>query len=102
HLIAIGLTGLAVGLIMTPAALHRHSRRHVTSLFLRVSGRLLVSSMVPLALSLCLDFYLIGRIITGREEFAVASAALFVVLIGLWFVLPRSRKLQRSIGGPER
>ena len=47
HLAAITLTAVAVGLIMTPATLHRHERK-ITALFIRVSSRLLLASMFPL------------------------------------------------------
>jgi hypothetical protein len=101
HLAAIALSAVAAGIIMTPASLHRH-QREITDLFVRVTSRLLLASMVPLALSICLDFYLIGRMVTGREGFALVSAALLAFLGGLWFVLPRARSLQRLIGGPDR
>jgi uncharacterized protein DUF6328 len=45
HFVAIGLVAVAVTLIMTPAALHRHSPRQVTARFIRVSTRLLMGSM---------------------------------------------------------
>lgn len=99
HLAAITLTAVAVGLIMTPAAIHRHSARKVTDVFIRASSRLLVASMVPLALSLCLDFYLIGVVVTGRHGFAAGAAALLALYGVLWFVLPRARALLHLIGG---
>ena len=100
HLVAMGLTAVAVGLIMTPAALHRHEHK-ISALFIRTSARLLIASMLPLALSICLDFYLIGRAVTGWSGFAGLSAVLFLFFSGMWFVLPRAKGVQRLIGGRE-
>ena len=50
---------------------------------------LLLVSMVPLALGICLDFYLISRIVFGAGPSAAVGAALFAIFLGLWFVLPR-------------
>src|SRR5207244_6072194 len=51
HLVAITLVAIAVALVMTPAAYHRHrGARVVTDTFVHVSSVLLVASMIPLAL----------------------------------------------------
>ena len=90
HLFAIGLVGLAIALIMTPAAFHRQTGpKKVTLQFIRLSTRLVLWSMPPLASSLCVEFYLISRIITDRMIAAVLAATLFAVFVVLWFVLPR-------------
>src|SRR2546427_403619 len=100
HLLAIALVAIAVALIMTPAALHRQKGPYdVTDLFVRVSNRVLLWSMAPLALGISIDFYLISKIIIGGPLVAVFAAALFLLFLGLWFVLPRTRGIQRMIGG---
>jgi hypothetical protein len=101
HLGAMALTAIAVGLIMTPASLHRREHK-VTALFIRTSSRLLIASMLPLALSICIDFYLIGQAVTDWSGFAFLSALLFFFLAIMWFVLPRAQNLQRLIGGTDR
>jgi hypothetical protein len=95
HLLAIALVALAVAIIMTPAAYHRATgAREITADFIRVSTRLLLISMLPLALGICLDFYLIaGTILRGAAS--LLAAALFTVFVGLWFVLPRVRAVRR-------
>ena len=98
HLLAMALTAVAVGLIMTPAALHRREHK-VSWLFVRTSSRLLLASMMPLALSICLDFFLIGHAVTRWDGFALLAALLLVFFAGVWFALPRARNLQRLIGG---
>jgi hypothetical protein len=59
--------------------------------------------MPPLAAGISLDFYLIARIILNSRLVPFLSAALFAVYLMLWFVLPRSRRLERFVtGGSER
>jgi hypothetical protein len=99
HLVATGLIGLAVALIMTPAAYHRQQHpHHATESFVRISTRLLLWSMPPLAISLCIEFYLICRVIIGGIASCLIAAGMFAIFFFLWFVLPRVRFLDRIFG----
>jgi hypothetical protein len=90
HLLAIALTVVAIVLIMTPAATHRQfDPCEVTIDFIRLSSRLLLWSMAPLALALCLDFYLVARVITGSIALAWSAAGLFALFGWFWYLLPR-------------
>src|SRR5437899_11555162 len=85
HLLAIALVAIAVAIIMTPAALHRQRGAYeVTDTFVRVSSRLLLWSMVPLALSISLDFYLVSRVITGTRLVSLCGVAMFALFFALW------------------
>ena len=98
HLFAIGLVAIAVVLIMAPAAYSRQTGiRDITERFLRIATRLLLMSMLPLALAICLDFYLIAGIIVG-DRAGLLAAGLFVVFLVFWFALPRVRALERLMG----
>jgi hypothetical protein len=98
HFFAIALVAAAIAIIMTPATLHRYKGpRVVTQTFIDVSSCLLLWSMAPLAASICLEFYLIGRLIIGHSLTSLFAAVLFALFVGLWFVLPRSTRLQRII-----
>jgi hypothetical protein len=90
HFAAFLLVALIMGLMLTPAAYHRQvERRIVSERFVKMSSRLLTWSMVPFLIGICLDTYLIGRIILNKTGPAlVAGSGMFVVLGGLWFVLP--------------
>jgi uncharacterized protein DUF6328 len=100
HLLAIALVASAVAIIMTPAALHRQKGPYeVTDIFVRVSSRLLLWSMFPLALSISIDFYLVSRIVTNNPWLSLLGAAMFAFFVILWFVLPRASGLQKAIGG---
>ena len=54
---------------------------------------------MPLALSISLDFYLVGRIIVGNKLISLLAALVLAWYLTLWFVLPRSRGLQERIAG---
>jgi hypothetical protein len=100
HLAAIALIVLAVAIIMTPAALHRAiGPQEVTARFIQVSTQLLVWSMVPLALGICTDFYLVGRIILQSSLIIILAVLMFSLFLLLWFVLPRVRLLQTIVAG---
>ena len=56
HFVSIVLTVIAIALVMTPAALHRQiDPLAVTRRFIRSSTILLILSMFPLAISICLE-----------------------------------------------
>ena len=98
HFISIALVVLATGLIMTPAAYHRHQEsREVTQSFIVVSTRLLLAGMVPLAFALALDVYLIGQLILAPSWARGIALGMLGMLVFLWFVFPRVKLLQRAL-----
>lgn len=100
HLAAIAMVAAAVAIIMAPAAYHRQTGlREVTETFVRLCTRLLLISMLPLALGICLDFYLIAGILFSGWISALLTAGLLGVFVALWFLLPRATALQRILGG---
>ena len=99
HLLAIGLVGVSIALILTPAAYHRQIEPlEITRRFIHISTRLMLGSMAALALSICLDVYLIGQIILQNSLFSILIAVgLFVLFILLWIVFPRSERLKEVL-----
>ena len=99
HLLAIGLVGVAIALILTPAAYHRQMEHvSITRRFIDVSTRLMLWSMASLALSICLDLYLVSRLILQDTQGSLLIAlGLLTLFIFLWIVLPRSEALKRAI-----
>ncbi|MDB4878342.1 MAG: hypothetical protein JWM41_4788 [Gemmatimonadetes bacterium] len=95
HLAAILCVVVSVALVMTPAALHRQREpMSVSRRFIDVSSRLLMWSMVPLAVATALDLYIIARIILGNQPVAaVVAAAALAVFIILWKVWPARVRL---------
>ena len=87
HLAALLLVAIAIALVMAPAALHRQSEpMSVSRRFIAMSSHLLMASMIPLALGICLDVYLIARVILGDSGVAAVVA---VLLLGVFFVFWR-------------
>ena len=91
HLGAVILVAVAIALVMAPAALHRQSEpQEVSERFVWLSSNLLLASMFPLAVAICLDAWLVTSVIVGRNEAGLAVAvALLAVFSVLWLLLPR-------------
>jgi len=72
----------------------------VANEFIHIATRLLLISMFPLATSVCLEFYLISRVILNDVGLSLLfSLGLFALFLFLWIGLPRSQALQRLFGG---
>jgi hypothetical protein len=90
HLAAIVLIIIAIALVMAPAALHRQtSQREVSERFIWIASELLLASMLPLVLGLCLEVYLVSRVITEASGISLIIAlGAFAFFFCLWVVLP--------------
>ena len=101
HLAAIALVVVAMALVMAPAALHRQAEpRSVSDRFLVAASRMLLWSLAPLALGLCLDVYLVARVVLGAGTIAAALAAVLLAVLGtFWYALPRWLHAQWSDHG---
>ena len=91
HLAAIVLVAFAIALVMAPAAVHRQAQpQQLSERFIRVASNLLLASILPLALGLCIELYLVGMVILEHEAAALAIAAVLAALfVFLWVLLPR-------------
>jgi hypothetical protein len=100
HLVAIASVVIAIALVMAPAALHRQTQQQgITDGFIELSSHLLRWSMPVLAFAICLDLYLVTRVIlASRAQASVVAIGLLGVFTLFWFALPRSRPLQRLVG----
>lgn len=101
HLLAIVLVGVAIVIIMTPAAYHRQTDpQDITQRFIKLATRLMLFSMVPLMISLCLELYLISHLILHNVLLSLGiTAGMLIVFLALWFGLPHSEALKRIFGG---
>jgi hypothetical protein len=97
HFVAFLLVTLTMGLLMAPAAYHRQAERcMVTERFVKMSSALLTLAMVPFTAGVCLDTYLVGKMILKDPTPSwLAALGMLVVLVGLWFVLPRAARPPR-------
>jgi hypothetical protein len=98
HYAATALVTIAVAMVMAPAAVHRQSaQREVSERFIWLASRLLVASMLPLALGICLELYLVGVVITENDWLpAVVSAVALCVFAALWAWLPGRERHQED------
>jgi len=87
HLISLLATALSTVLLMAPAAHHRIVEQGAnTEAFHRLAGRYIVWSMVPLALGITGDFFVVVRRVTSSVALAAISATLLLAAsYGLWF-----------------
>src|SRR5689334_188141 len=90
HLAAFLLMALAMGLVMTPAAYHRQVERGAVSRrFVDLSSSLLTLAMLPLIAGVCLDTYLIARLILNdRGQALLVAVGTALLLAALWYGLP--------------
>jgi hypothetical protein len=63
--------------------------RHVSLTFVRVCTWLLVASMVPLALAITLEFYIVADVLWQDGPVLALSLGMLLLLTGRWGVLPR-------------
>ncbi|HEX8069753.1 MAG TPA: DUF6328 family protein [Pyrinomonadaceae bacterium] len=102
HLVCLALVALSVILLMTPAAYHRIVEEgEETEQFHRFASRVLLAAMVPLALGVCGDFYVVLRKVTESATLsAVVAALLLAVFYGLWFGYTTYARRQRPRAAP--
>jgi hypothetical protein len=98
HLASLGLMSTCIVLLMAPAAFHRIVERgEDTERLHRFSSAMVLSAMVPLALGIAGDFYVVLAKVLGSTSVAIAlAAASLVFFYGLWFGLTFSVRLRVS------
>jgi hypothetical protein len=101
HLASLSLIALAVVLMMTPAAYHRLVERgEPTEHFHRFASRALLASMVPLALGISGDFFVVARKVTESVGLALGlAAASLCVFYGVWFAYTLYLRNRRQAPG---
>ena len=99
HFAALALVALSIVLLMTPAAYHRIVERgEETEHFHRFASRVVLAAMVPLALGLSIDFFIVARKVTESTALAAALALVMLALFyGLWFGFTAYRRRQRQV-----
>jgi hypothetical protein len=98
HLASLGLNALAIVLLITPAAYHRMVERgEETEHFHRFASKILVVALVPLALGMAGDVYVVVQKVTDSLLISVVSALVILAIFWeLWFGLPLYRRTQRE------
>jgi hypothetical protein len=94
HLVAICLVSAAVALIMTPASYQRQAERgYVSRDFVDLASRLIQAAMLPLAMGLAIDIFIVSRLIAESRAIALAiSVIVWLTYLVLWYGLPALRR----------
>jgi hypothetical protein len=98
HLVCVSLIAFTVVLLMTPAAFHRVAEGGEESeRVVRVASWCVVGSMIPLAIGMSGDFWVIIMKITQSLPLAIfASSLTLAVFLGLWFGYTLFRRRPRA------
>ena len=89
YVVTLLLTALTTGLLVAPAAIHRMLfGRGVKAATVRIGHRLFVAGLASLTLTLMGAVLLVLDVAVGRTFALWSAAAIGIVLIFLWFVLP--------------
>jgi hypothetical protein len=106
HVVSSTLLTLSVILLMTPAAYHRIVEQGENSEhFHRFASVLLLSALVPLALGISGDFFVVIEHVMGSAPVAVLLTMLLLCFFfGCWFALPllRRRRDRKHAQGERR
>ncbi|HYH84400.1 MAG TPA: DUF6328 family protein [Pyrinomonadaceae bacterium] len=98
HLASLGLIALTIIFLMTPAAYHRIVERgEETEHFHRFASKMVVAALVPLALGLCGDVYVVVQKVTESQLVSVVAALITLAIFWeLWFGVTLYRRTQRK------
>lgn len=98
HLASLVLNAVTIVLLITPAAYHRLVEEgEETEHFHRFASKVLVAALVPLALALAGDVYVIVQKVSDSQLVSVVSAlVLLAIFWELWFGLTLYRRTQRQ------
>ena len=97
HLICLALLALAMVMLLAPAAYHRLAAGGDASEDTdRFGVRMVLGSLVPLALGMTGDFYVVVTDVTDSALWGGAwSLAILLLMAGLWLVWPLTARRQR-------
>jgi hypothetical protein len=100
---AVGLTSLAIVLLMTPGIQHRmRFREHDKDALLKSSNRLVLVASVVVGAAISAVLFLLAEYLYGLVAGFVTTAALVVLIGVLWYAIPWRRRRDRSGGDLER
>jgi hypothetical protein len=101
HIASLSMVALAIVFLITPASFHRLVEGgEETAHFHRFASSMVLASMIPLALGIAGDVYVVLMKVTESQSFSIiASAACLILFYGLWFGLPFYVRGHRTISG---
>jgi hypothetical protein len=90
HYTALLLIGVAIGLIMAPAAYHRIVEQHsVSRFFVQLTSVMIAISMLPLLTAISFEIYILGHLVLDNDQASFWIAAVTAAFLAtLWYVMP--------------
>ena len=100
HAAALMSVAISVALLITPAALHRIVwAGEDTEAVFGIGGRVTILALLPLAMGMAGDSYVVlSRVLGSTGPAAIAATLVLLYLIGFWFAWPFVERLQRRSG----
>jgi hypothetical protein len=91
--IAFYAIAAAAVLMISPTALHRlRFRRGDKEYILRASNRMILLGLIALAVGMVATVWLVSELLFEQGTANAIAAAALLLVVGLWFVLPLSRR----------
>jgi hypothetical protein len=89
HILGLAMVIITVAMVMTPAIYYRACGGCATVPMTRLASLMIRGALAPLALGLALDMFTVIFVATENVSVSIgAGLATFVLLAGLWFVVP--------------
>lgn len=99
------LTAVATAFLLAPSAVHRLLfQRGDKKFIVTLASRVTVAGLAALALAVTGAVFLVSDVIFDITAAAIAAGCIFGFMVGLWYVLPLSRRFRREseLGGDGR
>jgi hypothetical protein len=104
HVASLCLMSLSTILLIAPAAYHRIVEQgEATERFYRLASMLLILALVPLALGMCGDLFVVVMQVTKSLALSLTvSSAMLLMFYGLWFGYSFYKRAQSGSAAPEK
>jgi hypothetical protein len=99
------LTAVATAFLLAPSAVHRLLfQRGDKKFIVTLASRVTVAGLAALALAVTGAVFLVSDVIFDITAAAIAAGCILGFMVGLWYVLPLSRRFRREseLGGDGR
>ncbi len=94
------MTAVATALLMAPSAVHRLLfQRGDKKYIVTLANRVTVAGLAVLALAVTGAVFLVSDVLFDITAAAIAAGCIFGFTVGLWYVLPLSRRFRRNAHG---
>jgi hypothetical protein len=101
YLVTVSASIVATILLVAPVGMHRLLfRQRAIGVLVRVGNRLAISGLIMLGVTLIGAVALTFEIVLGLSAAVPAAVVVAILLIGLWYLLPRAYRAKGRVGEP--